>query len=187
MAGRFQRTLFRLTRQLSRYSVTSQDNSTSSECSESASLPRRSKRFGVGKEIGGAVYVHRKYVGVFGSAFEEARKCLPSDFAYTVVKLTLATKTVSFIWVDDFDIAAEPTVGEVIAVRPNASYRRMKPPSDPYIYHHKWLFVTDEYSGFDVEESKQRSSAWLSLPDVDKSRIGRRKYWETHVVPRLAE
>ena len=61
----------------------------------------------------------------------------------------------------------------------------MEPPSDPYIYHHKWLFVADDYDGFDVEESKSRSDAWLALPQVDKSRIGRACYWHTHVVRRL--
>jgi hypothetical protein len=63
----------------------------------------------------------------------------------------------------------------------------MEPPNDPYIYHHKWLFVADDYDGFDVEESKARSDAWLALPEVDKSRIGRACYWHTHVVPRLDE
>jgi len=59
--------------------------------------------------------------------------------------------------------------------------------SDPYIYHHKWLFVADDYGGFDVDESKRRSLAWMSLPDIDKSRIGRKSYWEDHVLPRLHE
>lgn len=46
--------------------------------------------------------------------------------------------------------------------------------------------MEDDYSGFDVEESKRRSAAWLALPNVDKSRIGRSSYWQTHVVPRVA-
>ena len=53
------------------------------------------------------------------------------------------------------------------------------------IYHHKWLFVDDDYKGFNVEESKRRLAAWLVLPDVNKSRIGRRNSWQTHVVSRL--
>jgi hypothetical protein len=59
------------------------------------SLPKRSRRYGVGKEIGGAVYVHRKYECVFGAVVEEARKYLPLDFSYTVVKLTLANRSYS--------------------------------------------------------------------------------------------
>ena len=37
-----------------------------------AGLPKRSKRYGVGKEIGGAVYVHRDYEGRLGDAVTEA-------------------------------------------------------------------------------------------------------------------
>lgn len=59
--------------------------------------------------------------------------------------------------------------------------------SDPFIYHHKWLFVDDNYPGFDVEESKERSAAWMALPDVDKSLIGRASYWNAEVVPRLMD
>jgi hypothetical protein len=154
-------------------SVARRDNALPGESSRPARFPKRSRRYGVGKEIGGAVYVHRRYEHVFGSACQEARKWLPSDFRYTVVKLNVATRAFSFIQVDDFDSAPEPTIGTVIAVKPDGSCRRIEPPSDPYIYHHKWLFVADDYDGFDVEESQARSGAWLALPEVDKSRIGR--------------
>jgi len=165
--------------------VTGQDNSMPSSCSGAATLPKRSQKYGVGKEIGGAVYVHRRYEGVFGSAIDEASNRLPSDFEYTVVKLNLANSTFSFIQVTDFDTAPEPTVGAVIAVRRDGSWRHMKPPSDPYIYHHKWLFVADDYDGFDVEESKSRSRAWTALTDVDRARIGKKSYWQSKVVSRL--
>jgi predicted RNase H-like HicB family nuclease len=113
-------------------------------------FPRRSSRYGVGKEIGGAVYVHRRYEHVLGAAIEEARKHLPPDFSYTVVKLTLANRSVSFVEVADFDTAPEPAIGTIIAVKTDGSCRRMAAPSDPFIYHHKWLFVDDDYDGFDI-------------------------------------
>jgi hypothetical protein len=53
---------------------------------------------------------------------------------------------------------------------------------DPFVYHHKWLFVTGDYRGFDVEESVRRSVEWMSLEGIDCSRIGRRGYWEREVV-----
>ena len=161
------------------------ERSTSRERSVATALPKRSRKYGVGKEIGGAVYVHRKYEGVFAPAINEARKRLPPDFEYTVVKLNLANNTFSFIQVTDFDTAPEPTVGTVIAVKQDGSCRHMKPPEDPYIYHHKWLFVADDYDGFDVEESKARSRAWMDLADIDRSRIGKKSYWQSKVVPRL--
>lgn len=45
--------------------------------------------------------------------------------------------------------------------------------------------VQDDYAGFDVDASKQRSRVWLALENVDKTRIGRRSFWERTVVPRL--
>jgi len=47
------------------------------------------------------------------------------------------------------------------------------------------LFVDDDYQGFDVEASKERSRQWIALGDVDRSRIGKASYWKEHVVPRL--
>lgn len=148
-------------------------------------LPRRSSRFGVGKEIGGAVYVHRRYEAQLGAAVEEARRRLPADFSYTLVKFNPRSGAVSFIVCDDFDAACEPAVGEILTVDRGGNLRRRPPPPDPEIYHHKWLFVADDYDGFDVAESKRRSRLWTSLSDVDRRRIGRRSYWQQHVVPRL--
>jgi hypothetical protein len=165
--------------------VNQSKRSTGSERSGAEALPKRSRKYGVGKEIGRAVYVHRRYEGVFGSAVEEARTRLPADFEYTVVKLNLSNKTFSFIHVADFDTAPEPTIGVVIVVKQDGSCRYVNPPSDPYIYHHKWLFVADDYDGFDVEESKARSRAWMELADVDRRRIGKKSYWQSNVVPRL--
>ena len=165
--------------------MTKSDETPKNEGAASLPLPNRSRRYGVGKEIGGAVYVHRDYEGVFGLELEEARRRLPSDCEYTVVKLNLATITFSFIQVADFDAAPEPTVGATIIVKQDGSTRFINPPKNPFIYHHKWLFVKDDYSGFDVDESKRRSLAWMSLPDVDKTRIGRRSYWESEVTQRL--
>ncbi len=161
------------------------DSSATADSPRQLPLPKRSKSFGVGKEIGSAVYVHRRYEHVFGSAVEAARRHLPPDFSYTVVKLNVANKSFSFVEVADFDTAPEPTIGAVIAVKTDGSCRRMAAPNDPFIYHHKWLFVADDYDGFDVEESKARSRAWTALADIDRARIGRTSYWQEAVVPRL--
>ena len=83
------------------------------------------------------------------------------------------------------DAESEPGIAGLVTVRACGTLQRRGTSSDPPIHHHKWLCVGDDYTGFDVEESKRRSAAWLALPDVDKSRIGRRGYWQTQVVPRL--
>ena len=42
------------------------NRSAPADSSRQLPLPKRSKRYGVGKEIGGAVYVHRRYEHVLG-------------------------------------------------------------------------------------------------------------------------
>ena len=148
-------------------------------------FPKRSVRFGVGKEIGGAVYVHRQYESVLPAAVQKAKECLPQNFDYTVIKYLLSDDTVSFIESPDFDSADEPTVGDLYTIKANgqASFRRKL--TDPWIYHHKWLFVADDYKGFDVEASKRRSRQWLTLDDIDFNRIGKQSFWTEQVVTRL--
>jgi hypothetical protein len=144
-------------------------------------LPTRSRRYGVGKEIGGAVYLHRNYERLPGKPIQQAKMKVPADFAFTVIKYSFRTGNVTFITSPDFDTAPEPTVGDHWIVSAEGKTRFRPALSDPYIYHHKWLMVSDDYSGFDVEESKARSRLWLSIPDIDKSRIGRRNYWQKQV------
>lgn len=151
------------------------------------SLPKRSKLYGVGKEIGGNVYVHREYASVLGNAVVVAREFVPVEFDFSVIKLNTSTKAVTFISSPDFDSADEPIVSRFILVRADGTTLDRKQLDDPYIYHHKWLMVMDDYRGFDVERSKQRSLKWLALNNVDKSRIGRKSYWEKYVIPRLGE
>jgi hypothetical protein len=153
----------------------------------SAELPTRARRFGVGKEIGYAVYVHRDYEEVLGQSVEWAKRHLPEHYEYNVVKLNQRNDSVSFIQCNDFDYEHEPAIAGIIVVNATGQVQRRTMPSDPYIYHHKWLFVADDYQGFDVAASKARSLLWVALGGVDRSRIGRRSYWEENVVPRLME
>ena len=97
----------------------------------------------------------------------------------------VADETVSFIQSDDFDDSDEPTVGDVYTVKTNGSVVYRRASVDPWIYHHKWLFVADTYDRFDVEAAKERSRRWLALDEIDYRRIGKRSFWQMHVVPRL--
>ena len=148
-------------------------------------MPTRSRRFGVGKEIGYAVYVHREYEERLGATVEWAKRHLPEAYEYTVVKLNQRNDSVSFILCPSFDLDHEPAIAAIIVVSADGATQRRTTPTNPFIYHHKWLFVDDDYRGFNVEESKARSQHWISLGDVDRSRIGRESYWQEHVIPRL--
>ena len=133
----------------------------------------------IGKLIGGCIYVHRDYLV---EGYESWAEELPDGFEYTLVKVNTKSGAVTFIQCEDFDTAPEPTMGAAILVRNNGTYKRMSALDDPWIYHHKWQMVGADYQGFDVEESKARSAAWEAL-DVDRSRIGKKSYWEANVVP----
>lgn len=133
----------------------------------------------VGKSIGGCLYVHRDYAPASLKDWP-----VPEDWDWTIVKIDLSGKKCSFIKCDDFDSAHEPTVGDSLIVKADGSIKIVRAPKDPWIYHHKWLMVGDDYKGFDVEESKARSESWRHL-DVDKARIGKKSYWEENVLPLL--
>jgi hypothetical protein len=49
------------------------------------------------------------------------------------------------------------------------------------------MWVADDYTGFDVKESKLRSLEWTSLPNIDRTRIGQKKYWDANIVPLLKD
>lgn len=153
---------------------------------EAVKLPRRYGATGVGKMIGGGLYVHRDYesVAVPQEILSTAQAQL-DGFDYNIVKYVPKTGAVTFIQSPDFDTADEPMVGPGLLVKPDGSKKVIKPPADPWIYHHKWLWVDDSYTGFDVGASKQRSLQWMSLPDIDYSRIGKKSFWEREVLPRL--
>lgn len=146
---------------------------------------KRSTKYGVGKDIGGKVYVHRAYEDVFGPDVAAAKARLPEGADYHVVRYEPKTGSVAFIESPDFDTAHEPTVTGSTVVNRDGTVSRSKMPSDPQIYHHKWLWVKDDYPGFDVAESKRRTELWKGLSDVNPSKIGYKSYWEQNVVPRI--
>ena len=139
-----------------------------------------------GKRIGGSVYLHVSAIA--GSEHEGAvAKAAPScsSFVWTVAKVNKKTSAVTFTHSPDFLTADEPRVGAAIRVTAEGKVVAQGAASDPWIYHHKWQMVREDFDGFSVEESKARSAAWESLKGVDKSRIGKQSYWVSKVVPRL--
>lgn len=148
-------------------------------------LPHRSRRYGVGKEIGGAIYIHRSAEDVLPpDVIARGRSCLPPDFEYHVVKYNPKSDTVSFVEAPDFDNVPEPSLHRVFTILPNGS-SQLRDFGGKIIYHHKWLFVREDYRGFDLHESQCRSRVIFDSPDIDFKRIGSKAYWTTHVLPRI--
>jgi hypothetical protein len=137
-----------------------------------------------GKRVGGRIYLHRSAVRArpdLAPAIERAQLVV-GHWPWDVARV--GRGEVALVQSPDFDSAAEPTVGEMLVVDLGTGDVRHRPARDE-LYHHKHLMVADGYQGFDVAESRARSAAWGSLRGVDRRRIGRRDYWEEHVVPRL--
>jgi len=67
----------------------------------------------------------------------------------------------------DFDTAREPITGDWIKVDTDTGQIVGKGHSDQ-IWHHKWLWVKDDYQGFDVNQAFDWSKQWsqhISNPD----------------------
>ena len=129
----------------------------------------RSRKYGVGKQMGSNIYVHKSSKHILGGVINKIKSLMPKNLKYEVIKYNETTGNISFINSPDWNTADEPTVGTSILIKPTGVVNTTVQKSNPQIYHHKWLFVNDGYTGFNVEESKKRSIAWLKLPNVPSS------------------
>jgi hypothetical protein len=143
-----------------------------------------------GKAVAGRLYFHRSTLRLQEQRVQDAVAAAEqqtSGWVWDVARVDRTAEQVALVKCPDWDTAPEPTVGAmaVVTLGPDSQGPRILDPMG-MIYHHKWMFVADDYLGFDVEESKARSVAWEALdPPVDKAKIGRRQYWEERVLPRL--
>lgn len=120
----------------------------------------------VGKQVGKQLYVHKEYAtevvppDMLKRALEVLAKNAP-EFQYNCIMWDSGRPIVRFDQAPDFDTAREPHVGDFIVVDPRNPTFISRGHSDS-IWHHKWLWVKDNYSGFDVKQSKKWSKMWLS-------------------------
>lgn len=144
----------------------------------------------VGKLMGDDLYFHKNYVSEYidPDFYNKAKSLLPKGFDFNIIKYNEKYGTISFIDSPDFDTSDEPIVGDSYKVTTDGRITYTRRKNIPQIYHHKWLFVKDDYSGFDVEESKERSRKWLEYSDrINMSKIGYKNYWEDEVLPLLKQ
>lgn len=140
------------------------------------------------KRIGSTIYVHK-------SNIQELLDMLPDDeykseiikwyefrkqpgtASYEVIKYDIKQHKLSFIDSPDWDSANEPTVGESTCWnfdKGTSTYRN----GGTTVYHSKELFVSDNYTEFDIEKAKERTKLWSSLVSKeDKKKIGNKKFW----------
>jgi hypothetical protein len=153
--------------------------------SKAYKIPQRHKG-DVGKMIGGDLYVHYSANDVLPqAALVAAENKLPEGFEYEVIKYNAADGSFSFIASPDWNTSHEPIVGDAYKVKKNGEVSVTRQKENPQIYHHKWNFVRDDYSGFNVEQSIQRSIDWYrdAKSDVEMTKIGYQKYWKENALP----
>ena len=145
------------------------------------------------KKIGTAIYTHASnydnLTGKIKNMVDRATTIMLNEemmlewLGSVIYKVDTKNNTVSFIESEDFDTAREPQVGNAYAV--NLKTGKIKTiKAKGQIYHHKWMFVADDYAWFDIEESKKWSEKWQSILPKDrkvKSRIGYKKYWDEYL------
>ena len=127
---------------------------------------KRSSKYGVGKEIGGSIYLHKDYMhdiipeDILNHALELLDRYW-SDLYFNTIKWSPAKNTITFQECPDFDSAREPKVGDYVII--NYDTDGMKKGHSDYIFHHKWLWVKNDYDGFNVADSWNWSKTWLSV------------------------
>lgn len=143
----------------------------------------------VGKRIGDNLYIHKSAIERLPASsqflIKQTKSQLPDDFNYEILKINTKEETVSFIDSPDWNESPEPFVGDSIKVSLEHGTTFTKGRSNnKQIYHHKWMFVEDSYTGFDVEEAKARSEEWENADiSFDRKKIGNSDYWYETVVP----
>lgn len=144
------------------------------------SVIKRSK-YGVGKMIGGCLYLHKDYSQIIPQDIlknaENALKEAYPDFKYQCLKYDTKKQSVSFQEAPDFDSAREPIVGDYVTVTIDG---KVKTGHSNYIWHHKWLWVKDDYTGFDIEESYRWSEKWLAVLEEPADGNGAER-WENQL------
>lgn len=138
------------------------------------------------KKIGGAIYIHRSNIDTLNQeqlelVWERLEQLAKTDYpcnSYEVIKIKGGT--VSFIECEGWDELREPIVGNAYNVKPDGSVKLTKKrEKNPQIYHHKWMFVADDYDGFDVEKEKEWSKKWQSVvPKGLSSSLGSIDNWK---------
>ena len=128
-------------------------------------------RFGIGKQIGSKIYVvygaHHGIIpkDVWDKAMHILLQKLSPNWFNTVCYDFKKSHIVRFDVCDGFLTEREPVVGQMVFV--DTELGEVWNKYNSQVYHHKWLWVPEDYEGFDVHASYEWSKHWLSLlPEV---------------------
>jgi hypothetical protein len=138
----------------------------------------------VGKNLGEHIWLHTDYAAdlINQHLIDEQMRSIHThtpDFNPNLMRVNKKSNEIMWIESADFDTSPEPMINRTAKLTGD-SIKLTKGSVDPLIYHHKFMFVKDDYQGFDTLESKERSVTWRKRLGVNSgvsSRIGRKSYW----------
>ena len=141
---------------------------------------------------GKLIYFHCQYADIMlpDKDLYEAEEILLAEKGelyfqqWNTLRINPVTGDIGFQYSPDFDTADEPSLQwtyTVKGVEERTTWRAEKNPENAWIWHHKWAWVLDSYSGFDVRESMLRSLEWVSkwTKGKNKGGIGRKRTWKS--------
>jgi hypothetical protein len=142
----------------------------------------------VGKQMRESIYFHKSYLHLFPREVQDAVKFLPKNLEFNIIKFTPKENSISFILSPDFDESYHPKIVQSAKLNLNNKsipVKIFRYKNNVKIYHHRWLFVKDEYEGFDVGKDKRWSDLWSRVPHLNHTKYGTLKYWESITLPRI--
>lgn len=129
----------------------------------------------IGKHIGGKIYVHKRYMSqvIPVDLMVWILRYVPHGTKYNTVMWDTRKDTIRFDEALNFNTAREPWAGDFITINVSG---KVEEGHTEAIWHHKWMWVQDNYKGFDVKESYEWSELWLSR--LKKPASGSLKVWQ---------
>jgi hypothetical protein len=129
------------------------------------------KKYSVGKIIGGRIYMHINYIQLLPWEAQVARDRAQMELDRKIKCVSYCPKMNSYTFATsaDFDCSYEPTVGDMITIQITEKDQLLVGDlkwSDS-IWHHKWMWVGDDYDGFDIRDSykwSQKYTQYISRP-----------------------
>lgn len=100
------------------------------------------------------------------------------DIPYHIVKVDTKKKRVSVIECPTWNKYYEPIVGDSYCFNMETIAYSMKKGGNK-VYHHRWMFVSENYKGFDIKKSQERTWELWDNPEFqeNKNRVGNLDYW----------
>ena len=91
---------------------------------EKGSIIKRSPKYGVGKQVGNTIYLHKSVEDKLHHAvLEFDKREIHSDFIYEIIKYDVKNGNVTFISSPVWDTSYEPIVGDAILIRRDGGMR----------------------------------------------------------------